>query len=106
VGDQTPGDADLILAEDDWRQFELVSRAFAGNSDAEIATIRATHDKESAGVGWREIHVSKRPDPPIASTLNRKDIDEAFGGVTFCGVCFEDSPIAAGFSFSSGNLKC
>jgi hypothetical protein len=106
VGDQTPGDADLILAEDDWRQFELVSRAFAGDSGAEIAAIRAIHEKESAGVGWRKIHARKRPDPPIASTLDREDIDEACGGVTFRGVCFENWPIAAGFSFSSGNLKC
>jgi hypothetical protein len=32
----------------------------------------------------------------IAFTPSRKDIDEAFGGVTFRGVCFGDSPIVAG----------
>jgi hypothetical protein len=81
----TPAGDDLVLAEGDRRRFERVSRAFAAESDAEIAAIRAIHENESASVGWKKIHVSERPDPPIASTLSRMDIDEALGGVTFRG---------------------
>ena len=73
VADTAPGPDDLILAEDDSRQFELVSRAFAGDADAEIAAIRAIHEQERAGIGWKEIHVRKRPDPPIASMLRREE---------------------------------
>jgi hypothetical protein len=106
VADTPPGTDDLILAEDDWRQFELVSRAFAGDADAEIAAIRAIRENESAGVGWKKIHVRKRPDPPIASTLSRADINRAFGCVTFRGVCLAGSPVVSGFSFRAGDLQC
>jgi hypothetical protein len=106
VANTPPGADDLILAEDDWRQFELVSRVFAGGADAEIAAIRAIHENESAGVGWKKIHVRKRPDPPIASTLGRADINRTFGGVTFRGVSLAGSPVVAGFSFRSGTLQC
>ncbi len=97
---------DLVLAEDDWRQFELVSRAFTAESDVEITAIRSIHDHERAGVGWKKIHIRKRPDPPIASTLSRKDIDRTFGGVTFRKARFGKSPIISGFSFQSGDLRC
>jgi hypothetical protein len=106
VANTSPGGNDLMLAEDDWRQFELVSRALAGDADAEIAAIRAIHENESAGIGWKKIHVRKRPDPPIASALGRADINRAFGGVTFRGVCLAGSPVVAGFSFRAGDLQC
>lgn len=106
VSDTPPGADDLILSEDDWRQFELVSRAFAGDADVEIAAIRAIHENEGAGAGWKKIHVRKQPDPPIASTLSRADIDRAFGGVRFRGVCLAGSPVVSGFSFQAGDLPC
>ena len=106
VVDTPPAEVDLILAEDDWRQFELVSRAFSDEVDAEIAEIRAIHENKSVSVGWKEIHVRKRPDPPIASTLSRQNIDRAFGGVTFHRVCLAGSPIVSGFSFRAADLRC
>ena len=105
VADTPPTGDNLILAEDDWRQFELVSRAFAGESEAEIAAIRAIHEQESAGAGWKKIHVRKLPESPIASALSREDIDRAFSGVTFRGVCFGNAPIVSGFSFRAGGLQ-
>ena len=98
------------LAEDDWRQFELVSRQFAAETDTEIEAIRRIHEQESAGVGWRKTHVRCRPDPPIAAALTRKDINRAFGGmVTFRGVSYHGagSPIVSGYSFkASDGLQC
>ena len=101
---------ELVLVEDDWRQFELVSRQFATEADAEIEAIRRIHEDERAGVAWRKIHVRRRPDPPIAAPLTRQDIDRAFGGgVTFRGVSYHRrrSPIAAGYSFRAADgLRC
>lgn len=106
VTDAAPEDDDLVLAEDDWRRLELVSRAFAAEADAEIGSIRLINEQESASVGWKKIHVRKRPDPPIVSTLSREDIDEAFGGVTFQGVYLAGSAVLGGFSFRAGDLAC
>ncbi len=96
----------IVLAEDDWRQLELVSRALAAESDAEIASIRAIHEQERASVGWRKLHVRKRPDPPIVSALTLDAIDRAFGGLTFGGVSFGGSLIVSGFSFRGDGLQC
>ena len=101
---------ECILAEDDWRQFELVSRQFATESVAEIEAIRRIHEQERAEVGWRKIHVRRRPDPPIAAPLTLKDVDRVFGGgVTFRGVsfCGAGSPIVSGYSFRAADgLQC
>ena len=62
--------------------------------------------RSAASVGWKEIHVRKRPDPPIAATLRREDINKVFGDVTFHRVCFGRSQITSGFSFRAGDLHC
>jgi hypothetical protein len=100
---------ECLLAEDDWRQVELVSRVFAAECDAEIAAIRRIHEQASVGLGWREIHVRKLPDPPISAPLTLADLDRAFGGVTLRGVAFHGAgaPIASGFSFKTADgLEC
>lgn len=106
VSDAATSGDEFILVEDDWRQFELVSRAFADDADAEIAAIRGIHEDERAGFGWRKIHVRKRPDPPIASALRREDVDQAFGGLAFRSLRIGGSPVVAGFSFRAGGLEC
>jgi hypothetical protein len=80
VGNCALAGDECILHEDDWRQFELVSRQFATESDAEIEAIRRIHELESADIGWRAIHGRRRTDPPIAAALTRGDIDRAFEG--------------------------
>jgi hypothetical protein len=107
LGDNPLAGGELALAEDDWRQVELVSRSFAAEADAEIASIRTVHDQENTGSGWRRIHVRKRPDPPIISTLTLGDVDRAFGGVRFRGVTYNGAStlIASGFSFEAGGLQ-
>jgi hypothetical protein len=104
VGDE------CLVGEDDWRQFELVSRQFSDESDAEIRAIRHIHEQERAGVGWRKIHVRGRPDPPIVAALTRQDIDRSFGGgIIFRGVSYlgAGSPIESGYSFTAPDgLQC
>lgn len=101
---------ECVLNEDDWRQFELVSRAHAAESDAEIAAVRRIHDEERAAVGWRTLHVRPGPDPPIAAALTLDDVDRAFGGgLSFRGVTFRGAgaPIESGFSFRTADgLEC
>lgn len=100
---------ECVLHEDDWRQFELVSRQFAAESDAEIAAIRRIHDEQRASVGWRKMHVRRRPDPPIVAPLTRRRLDQAFGGLSFRGIGFHgaSSPIASGFSFRAADgIEC
>jgi hypothetical protein len=100
---------ECVLAEDDWRQFELVSRQFADECDAEITAIRRIHEQARAEVGWREIHVRRRPDPPIAAALSLDGLSRAFGGVVFRGVTYRGtgSPIASGYSFRGADgLEC
>ncbi len=77
LGNTALSEDEYVLAEDDWRQLELVSRQFADECDAEIAAIRRIHEQASAKVGWREIHVRRRPDPPIGS-------DSVSGGLEPC----------------------
>lgn len=101
---------ECLVVEDDWRQFELASRQFTAECDAEIAAIRHIHEHARAEVGWRECHVRRCPDPPISSTLTLDDINRAFGGeLAFRGVGYREanSPIASGYSFRAADgLEC
>jgi hypothetical protein len=100
---------EYVLAEDDWRQFELVSRQFADECDAEIAAIRRIHEQARAKVGWREIHVRRRPDPPICSALSLDDLSRAFGSVAVGGATYRGAgvPVASGYSFQGiDGLQC
>jgi hypothetical protein len=110
VGEAPLSGDECILHEDDWRQLELVSRSFAPEADAEIAAIRQIHEQERVEVGWRKLHVRRRPDPPIDASLTLKDVDRAFGGgVTFRGVSYRGarSPIVSGYSFRAADgLLC
>jgi hypothetical protein len=110
VGDGSLAGDEWVLAEDDWRQFELVSAQFAAETAAEIEAIRRIHEHERAEVGWRNLHVRCRPDPPITGTLTLKDVDRAFGGgIPFRGVTYHgaSSPIVSGYSFRAADgLQC
>jgi hypothetical protein len=110
VGDGALSGDECLLAEDDWRQLELVSQQFAVESDAEIEEIRRIHEHQRAEFGWRKLHVRRRPDPPLATSLTLKAMDRAFGGgITFRGVSYHGagSPIVSGYSFRSADgLQC
>jgi hypothetical protein len=111
IGDRALAGDECVLHEDDWRQFELVSRQFAVEADAEIEAIRHIREqKGSGGLGFLEVRVRVRPDPPIAAPLTLDDVNRAFGdGLAFRGVTYRGagSLIAAGFSFTAPDgLQC
>jgi hypothetical protein len=110
LGDGVLSGDECVLIEDDWRQFELVSRSFSRDADAEIEAIRRIHEEEKADVGWRNLHVRRRLDQPIAVPLTLKDVDQAFGGgIAFRGVTYRGArtPIASGYSFiAADGLQC
>ncbi len=69
VNDRSLLGNELVLAEDDWRQFELVSHQLADKVDKEIAKIQHVCDNATAGFGWSAMHLRKKPEIPIASNI-------------------------------------
>jgi hypothetical protein len=104
VSDQPLSGAELVLAEDDWRQLELVSNRLAGEVDEEIANIRLIHENAAAEVGWYEMYVRTKPEPPLDCNVTLSDIACAVNasaqsnGVTYRGAT---SRIADGYSLTT-----
>ncbi|HLG15955.1 MAG TPA: hypothetical protein VJH03_15835 [Blastocatellia bacterium] len=104
LNDQPLSGTELVLAEDDWRQFELVSGALAREVDGEIAKIRLIHENAAAGVGWNEIHVRTKPEAPLVCNLTFADLARALNvsaelnGVTYHGA---SSRIGDGYSLTT-----
>jgi hypothetical protein len=95
--------SELTLAEDDWRQFELISDRLADKVDKEIAKIQRIQDNAKAGVGWQEIHIRKKPEIPIASNIalphlaSLLKVSAKSPGITYDG---SRSPITDGYSLT------
>jgi hypothetical protein len=110
LGNEPLSGNECLLAEDDWRQFEMVAQQFTAEADAEIEAIRRIHEQASAEVGSREIHVRRRPDPPIAGALTLRDVSRAFGAeIAFGGVSYHGAGarIESGYSFTAPDgLRC
>jgi hypothetical protein len=104
VNDQLLSGTEFVLAEDDWRQFELVSNELAREVDEEIAKIRLIHDNATAEVGWREIHIRTKPEAPLVCNLTLTDlartlnISVQMNGVTYHGA---SSRIADGYALTT-----
>jgi hypothetical protein len=60
---------ELVLAEDDWRQFEFSSHTFADKVDKNISQIQRIHDNAKDGMGWREIYLRSKPEIPISNHI-------------------------------------
>jgi hypothetical protein len=102
--DQLPLDAgalagnEQILAEDDWRQVELVSAAFGTVIAEELAAIRHVYETERQGVGFTRLHVRSTLPEPLAGA------EIALGALDGWGprlpLAFRDhaAPIAGGFA--------
>jgi hypothetical protein len=94
--------SELTIAEDDWRQFELISHQLADKVDKEIAKIQRVHEHATAGAGWQELHLRKHPEIPIASNIALTylakilNISTKSVGITYDG---SQSPITDGYSF-------
>ncbi len=93
---------ELTIAEDDWRQFELISHKLADKVDSEIVKIKLIHETAAAEVGWREMYIRTKPVTPIASDIALTHlatilkVSAKSTGITYHG---SQSPIADGYSF-------
>jgi hypothetical protein len=102
VNSRSLSGSELILAEDDWRQFELISHQLADKVDKEMAKIRWIHENATVGTGWKEMHIRKKPEIPIASNIaltylaSMLKVSTKSAGITYDG---SQSPINEGYSF-------
>jgi hypothetical protein len=101
VNDRSLLGNELTIAEDDWRQFELISHQLADKVDKEIAKIRLVHDRATVGIGWKEIHLRSKPEIPIVTNLALPHLASMLkvgksDGITYDG---SRSPISDGYSF-------
>jgi len=71
---------EIVLHEDDWRQCELVSASLRSLVDQELAAVRAIHEHERVGPGFRTIHLRKLiPAPIAAGTVTLEDLAPVVG---------------------------
>lgn len=107
LNDQPVSGNEFILAEDDWRQFELVSNELAHEVDEEIRKIRLIHENSADEAGWREIHVRSKPEIPLVCNLGLTDLASALNmsaeprGVAYLGA---SSQIADGYAFQANDF--
>ena len=92
VNEEPVSGNEFVLAEDDWRQLEFVSKDLASVVDDEIAKIRRIL-KNAAG---REIHLRSNPEVPLVNDFSLVDLASSLNvlaepvGVTYRGA---SSPI-------------
>ncbi len=74
AGDVTLSGDEFVLVEDDWRQFELVSKTLASDVDEQIEKIRLIHENEAEGLGWRSLHVRTKPVIPLVTEITINEL--------------------------------
>ena len=94
---------EFLLADDDWRQFEFVSQELAEEVDEEIEKIRWIHENAAGQVGWRKIHLRKKPQPPLVREKALTDLATALRVATPSGVTYRGAQarIVDGYSITS-----
>ncbi len=95
---------ELVLHEDDWRQFEFVSSEVKQETSSEIAAVQRIHENKSTGSGWRNIHVRKFPVSPIPNAIPLADVKQILGVETESnGIAYRETSvqILSGFSFAT-----
>jgi hypothetical protein len=103
INDRSLTGNELVLAEDDWRQFEFISNTFADKVDKNIAQIQRIHDTAKDGLGWREIYLRSKPEVPISNNIaitylaSMLQVSGKSAGITYDG---SQSPIKDGYSFT------
>lgn len=109
----TPSDRDLVLHEDDWRQFEAVSTACDTAMKEELESIRRIFKEKSKKSGefrlFSEIHVRKRISRPLPTPIVWSELLSASGvelsSVARVGLRDGQGVVRGGFSFQVGRLK-
>ncbi len=73
-------DSEMVIAEDDWRQIECVSKQLEDCIREEMADIGTILRDARESVGFTKIHVRKRiPQPLLGATLPRSYLEGQFG---------------------------
>jgi len=106
-----PSATDLMIHEDDWRQFEAVSRAFEAEMKEELSGVQRIFKEKSKPSGeyriFSEIHIRKRIVQPISAPLAWAELLAAAGvqPASVSGVGLRGQGlIKDGFSFRVGRL--
>lgn len=78
-----PAPTDFIIHEDDWRQFEVISRSLDGDIKEEISGVRRIFKEKSKPAGeyrvFSEIHIRKRIGRPLPTPLAWAELLAAVG---------------------------
>jgi len=97
--------SELLLAEDDFRQVELVSRSQIALVEKEIEAVRAIFENERVGPGFRNLHVRREIGAPIAppypSFAELVSVSEGRVG----SLCFRGAPKRVTHGFSIAEAK-
>jgi hypothetical protein len=71
---------EVVLHEDDWRQCELVSESLRPLVERELAAVKAIHEHERVGPGFRKIHPRQLISLPIVDdTVLLTDLEPLVG---------------------------
>jgi len=77
------GARDHVIQEDDWRQFEAISRAFDDEMQEELSDVRRIFEEKSKTSGghrvFSEIHIRKRIARPLSTPLIWSELLAAIG---------------------------
>ncbi|HSI83926.1 MAG: hypothetical protein ACAI35_18865 [Candidatus Methylacidiphilales bacterium] len=96
---------DLEIHEDDWRQMEFVSLAFANEMEKSLDEIRRVHTECWKRVGWTRMHVRKEIAHPLQGTTLFLDEVKALCPISkrFNGLRFEGATgrVADSFAFTT-----
>jgi hypothetical protein len=98
--------SELVLAEDDWRQCELVVRDHRSEIEDELEMIRKIHESERAGVGFRNLHVRTAVTVPLPfAKISLADVRALAPGGIQTRLCFRGMPrsISEGFAIQRGD---
>lgn len=94
-----------IFSEDDWRQFEFVSRSFESDVAKELNEIMKIYQHHKQGMGFKKIHLRTKITKPMKGVELKLDALTAHFGSSkrFDGVAFNTEPatIKNGFAFLS-----
>lgn len=99
----------LEMHEDDWRQIEFISLQYQTQIEDELKQIRRIYQEESAGAGFRSLHVrSQIPRPLTGSEVRLSDFPaptsqtiQSLEGVAFAGIA---GLVDSAFTLSWGEI--
>jgi hypothetical protein len=95
----------FAMHEDDWRQRELVSTAFAPEIVAELAAIQALLAAQT-GAGFATLHVRERlPTPLHGQHLALADVEAALGRPARRDLTVGGQRVAGGFALESAGAR-